>query len=160
MLPVTIRTGAHQAWALSFALAAASIVACSGGSSSPQSSGSDAASALPEADADAGPRAADAADAVDTTAAECPLPERLGSPRCEACIKAACCDVIGACADDPACRTVLSCAQACLLDSAASTAGPCIEQCKEATPKGAAKYTTFDDCVAAPSPKGCAYECS
>lgn len=100
----------------------------------------------------------DAPDAPDAPA--CPLPLRLGSPRCETCLSALCCEKVYACTDDPACHTVLSCARACLLDTGADSAAPCIEQCKKDTPGGATKYEAFDGCIAAPPPTGCAYECS
>lgn len=145
----------------SAAIVASSIVACGGTSTSPAPAAGDGGAPSLEAsagDLDASPDGRDAPDAPDAPA--CPLPLRLGSPRCETCLSALCCEKVYACTDDPACHTVLSCARACLLDTGADSAAPCIEQCKKDTPGGATKYEAFDGCIAAPPPTGCAYECS
>lgn len=120
-----------------------------GGASSDGGAAADVADAAP---ADAAPDAASA-----DGASSCPLPGKLGSPLCEACISAHCCAEVHACSDDPACSIVLKCMQACLL---APNAGPCIDKCLADTPAGAAKYKAFDACVAGVPPQGCGIDCS
>ena len=142
-------------FALCMTLGAALLTACSS-TSSPSRADDGGALATPDdsgaADADAAPHEAEAGS--------CPLPGRLGSPLCEECLSARCCDVIVACADDAPCATVLSCARKCLLDGAGSTANACIEQCVLATPAGTEKYRAFEACIVAAPPQGCAYDCS
>ena len=148
-MTTALRLAGGAAW-----LAATLIVGCST-TSTP--SGSSDAGAIGDG---AAPDVADAAisDSADAReAATCPLPGKLGSPLCEACISAHCCSEVRACADEPACSTILSCVQACLL---APNATPCIEKCIADTPAGNARYMAFDGCVAALPPQGCAIDCS
>lgn len=133
------------------------LAACSSTATSSPQQGTDGGPLAPAQDSGV----ADVTDAMqEAEAGSCPLPGRLGSPLCEQCLSARCCDVIVACSADTPCATVLSCARKCLLDSAASAAGACIDDCVAATPSGREKYQAFDTCIAAPPPQGCAYDCS
>jgi hypothetical protein len=150
-MPSALRLAGVAAW-----LVVTPIIGCSSSTSTPPGPGD---GGVASADASA-PEVADATvgDSADASeAAACPLPGKLGSPLCEACISAHCCAEVRACVDDPACSTILSCVQACLL---APNAAPCIEKCIADTPGGSARYMAFDACVAAVPPQGCAIDCS
>src|SRR5437899_177888 len=56
----------------------------------------------------------------------CDLHGKFGSPECERCIAAKCCDKVTACANDPSCAAMQSCALGCLLLTDSSG---CYSQC-------------------------------
>ena len=103
---------------------------------------------------DAAPAPADASDAGPS----CPLPGRYGSPTCEACLRATCCDEITACVANAACAELQTCALDCLKQE--TDAGGCKRQCEQSHPDGNTQWQKVYTCWFDDPPMGCLVECT
>ena len=73
----------------------------------------------------------------------CDLHGKFGSPECERCIAAKCCDKVTACANDPSCAAMQSCALGCLLLTDSSG---CYSQCVPKYPDGQTLWQPVATC--------------
>lgn len=102
------------------------------------SSSSEVTPGPPDAAVDAAPDAADAA--------VCQIPDNYGSPDCEDCMRASCCDVITACLADADCAALQTCALACQDGPDPQTNGQCKTACEQMHPAGNAKWQQVYTC--------------
>jgi hypothetical protein len=102
---------------------------------------------------DAGDEASSPADAA-LDGGTCTLSGSFGSPKCNECVQASCCDVIGACSADQACSARMACMFACA-DS--PDAGGCARVCAAEHPDQG-KWDEVESCATLKRP--CVVHCS
>ncbi len=135
------------------AVATLSIACTSGSTNSPPTDPSTADAA--DADSSEPMDAGSDADA----APSCALPRSFGSPDCNACVAAKCCNEVTACQANETCKALMQCAYDCLLLEA--DAGGCLEGCHATYPAARALWDSFEACTYTNQPEdGCILYCT